>query len=280
MNKIEIIGEIGLNANGSTDIAMQMIDIAVKNKLDYVKFQKRDINTCYTKEELDVPRESPWGKTNRQQKEGLEFGKVQYDTIDSYCKLVGMPWSASVWDIPSLEFICQYDVPFIKVPSALITDHVLLDCIKQKGKRVIMSVGMSMKDEVDSALNILGSTCDTIMHTTSSYPTPLKELNLWKIRTLQEEYGSDYMIGYSNHFKSPMAVIFAAALGVNVVEFHYTLDRSMYGSDQSASLENRAIEMIVDYLKDCPDAMGDGNWNVMPSETSVMKKLRRWSTLL
>lgn len=279
MRNIEIVGELGINANGDINIAKEMIDLAVKNELNYVKFQKRDILSCYTKEELDKPRESPWGNTTYDQKMGLEFGKEEYDEIDEYCKIKKIPWFASPWDTVSVDFICQYDVPYIKIPSALITDLELLDYIDSKNIRTILSVGMSTKEEVETALDVLGATCDTIMHTTSSYPTPVNELNLLKIQTLRDEYGSDYKIGYSNHFKSPMACIFAAALGIDMLEYHFTLDRSMYGSDQSASLEEPGMRLISDWVNDIPDALGNGAWVVQSSEIPVMNKLRRWTKL-
>lgn len=280
MDKIKVVGEIGINHNGNMSIVKDMIKLAVKNGLDCVKFQKRDVEICYSKEDLDKPRESPWGTTNREQKMGLELTKENYDWIDAFCKKQNIQWTASVWDIPSVDFICQYQVPFIKVPSALITDFKLLDYIDQKGIETVMSVGMSTKEEVDDALEILGSTCTTIMHTTSSYPTPLAELNLSKIITLRNEYGEDYKIGYSNHFKSPMAIMFAGALGIDMLEYHYTLDRASYGSDQAASLESKAMEMINDWLIDLPLAMGDGEWKIQESEKAVMQKLRRYSPLV
>ncbi len=281
MNKIEIVGEVGINHNGDMSIAKQMIDLAVKNELDYVKFQKRDVLLCYTKEELDKPRESPWGKTTYEQKMGLEFNLDEYKEIDTYCKSKNIKWFASPWDLKSVDFLVNNfpDIPYIKIASAMVTDLELLDYIDSKNIRTILSVGMSTKEEVETALDVLGMTCDTIMHTTSSYPTPLEELNLLKIQTLRDEYGKDYKIGYSNHFKSPMACIFAATLGIDMLEYHFTLDRSMYGSDQPASLEEPAMRLISDWINDIPNALGNGTWIVQSSEIPVMKKLRRWTKL-
>jgi len=277
MNKIEIICEIGINANGDIEIAKKLIDIAVSNNIDYVKFQKRDIETCYSKEELDKPRESPWGTTTREQKQGLEFSQDDYDEIDWYCNKNNIKWFTSVWDIPSVDFMCDYCIPYIKIPSAMITHKELLKYISEKNFPVIMSTGMSTKKEVDVALNILGKKVEILLHTTSIYPAKLNEINLKKIVTLKKEYGKKYKIGYSNHSPSVMAVMIAAGLGAEVIEFHITLDRSMYGTDQSAAIEKRGVEMISDWLKDFPEAMGDGKWKIFDKELEVMKKLRKYS---
>ena len=277
MVKTRLVAEIGINGNGDIQLTKELIQMAKDVRFDYVKFQKRHIPDCYTEEELNKPRESPWGTTTREQKYGIEYTKEGYDEIDAYCKSLSIPWFASPWDEPSVDFICQYDIPYIKIPSAYVTHLQLLRHIKSKNKPTILSVGMSTKNEVDEALAVLGDSCQVIMHTTSSYPTPLNELNLNKIRTLRYEYGDRYEIGYSNHSESVMAVIYAAALGATWIEAHITKGRHLYGSDQAASIERRGLEVIQDWTQDIPVAFGDGDWKVMDSEIPVMKKLRKWS---
>jgi len=276
---IDIVAELGINCNGSVEIAKNLIDLCIDNKIKLIKFQKRDIPSCYSEEVLNTPRESPWGTTTREQKYGLEFTQEDYNEIDCYCKINRIKWFASAWDEKSVDFICQYDIPYIKVPSALITHLQLLDHIKTKNIPVIISTGMSTKEEVDIALDVLGNSCTTILHTTSIYPASVMELNLQKIITLKEEYGKKYKIGYSNHSPSVMAIIFAAVLGVEMIEFHITPDRSIYGTDQSAAIEKRGIETIMDWITDLPIALGDGKWKIYDKEIEVMKKLRKKSNL-
>ena len=276
---IDLVAEIGINANGSVEIAKKLIDIAVHNGVKYVKFQKRDIPSCYSEGVLNTERESPWGTTTREQKYGLEFSEEDYHEIDCYCKINNIQWFASAWDIKSVDFLCEYNIPYIKVPSALITDLQLLEHIKSKNIPVIISTGMSTLKEVHVALEVLDDACTTILHTTSIYPATVVELNLQKIQTLRDCYGYRYKIGYSNHSPSVMAIIFAAVLGAEMIEFHVTLDRSMYGTDQSAAIERRGVETITDWITDLPFALGDGQWKIFDKEKDVMNKLRRFTTL-
>ena len=277
MEDIVIIAEIGINHSGNVDLAKEMIGVAIDYGVDYVKFQKRDVLSCYTSKELSVPRESPWGTTTLKQKLGLEFGEKEYDNINEYCKSFDIPWFASVWDKISVDFITKYNVPYIKIPSAHVTNHELLEYVKLKNIPVIMSVGMSTKEEVDKALKTLGDVCMVIMHTTSSYPTPLAHMNLMKIKTLKDEYGDKYRIGFSNHHPGTYFLTVAPLLGADFLEFHITLDRASYGTDQAASIEPGGVRIIINHVRDLKTALGTGEWTIFESELPVMKKLRKWS---
>ena len=272
---IEIVSDIGICHDGSVDTAMNLVKMCYEAGVDYVKFQKRDIDSVYSKEELDSRRESKWGTTFREQKEGLEFDREDYVEIDDFCRCLGIPWFASPWDKKSVKFLTEFDAPYIKVPSALITWNDYLECVKDTGIPVIMSTGMSTKKEVDRALSILGDSVYCIMHTTSSYPTPIEDLNIRKIQTLKSLYGKKAKIGYSNHFPSIMAVIFAASLGIDMIEFHVTHNRAAVGSDHSSAMEKRNIETIVEWCRALPLVMGSGKWHLYDSEIPVMKKLRK-----
>lgn len=272
---IAIVGEVGINANGSVDLAKKIIDVAVREELTYVKFQKREIPLVYTKEELDTYRESPWGTTNREQKYGLEFTREDYEEIDCYCKKKGIGWFASPWDYVSVAFLKSFDVPYMKVPSPLITDYDYLNVIKATNIPVIISTGMSTKEEFDKALDVLGSNVEYILACTSTYPTPTDEINFNFIRTLKYEYGDKYKIGYSNHHPGILYCTIAAVLGCEMIEFHMTLDRALYGSDQASSIEQAGVHKIVDYIRDMEIARGDGEWHVFPGEEKIKKKLRK-----
>ena len=279
MNNVLLVGEIGLNGNGDLEITKKLINICHAFGVDYVKFQKRTLDKCYTQEELNKPRESPWGTTTREQKQGLEYSKEEYNEIDKYCKMVGIKWFASVWDIESVNFIESYDVPFIKIPSALISHIELLNSVRRSGIPVIISTGMSEWVEIETAISILGDNLKYVLHTTSSYPTPVDEMNLNKITTLKDSapISGSYKIGFSNHHQGTFFCTVAAVLGAEMIEFHVTLDRAMYGSDQAASIEPNGIRLIVDHIRDLDVAMGDGYWKrkIEPSEIPVIKKLKR-----
>lgn len=275
MNKVVTVGEIGINANGNINLAKKLINLCSTFGIDYVKFQKRTINNCYSKDDLDKYRESPWGTTNREQKEGLEFSKEDYDEIDNYCKLLNIKWFVSVWDLPSIDFIKQYDLPFIKIPSALMSHNELLKEVKKTNIPVIISTGMCEKEEIDNVINILGNNIKYILHTTSSYPTPENEMNLSKIVTLKNEYGEKFKIGFSNHHQGTYFCTVAPLLGAEMIEFHITLDRSMYGSDQAASIEPNGIRIIKDHINSLTNAIGDGEWRIEKSEVDIAKKLKR-----
>jgi N-acetylneuraminate synthase len=272
--KCIIVAEIGINHNGDVELAKQMIDAAAVAGVDSVKFQKRTISAVYTPEELDRFRESPWGKTNRAQKEGLEFGQDEYDEIDRHCAARGIRWFASPWDVKSVEFLQRYDLPYTKIASASITDFDLLGAIKDTGRPVILSTGMSTRQEVRKAVEYLGNRVKYILACTSTYPTKNEEVNLGFLRTLQEEYPT-INTGFSNHHPG---ILFAAAstvLGAEMVEFHMTLDRASYGSDQAASIEIPGVLKLVKYIRGLEQALGTGEWTVFDSEEMIKAKLRR-----
>ena len=269
----KLVAEIGINANGDISIAKKLIDLAAMAGCSFVKFQKRTVSVVYTKEELDAPRISPWGITNREQKMGLEFSMEGYEEINTYCK-DRIPWFASPWDVASVSAITDFDIPYIKIPSALITNMDLLHECKNHNQPVILSVGMSTKEEVDKAVNFLGGQVEYILACTSTYPTPIREVNLNFIKVLKDEYPR-HRIGFSNHHPGIVLMVVAAAFGAEMMEFHVTLDRSSYGSDQAASIEPTGVLKICKYVYDLELAMGDGKWTVFDSEEEIKKKLRR-----
>ena len=251
-----VIAEIGINHNGSRDITQELIDAAVDAGCDAVKFQKRTIEDVYTKEDLDRDRDSPWGTTNRQQKEGLEFGKEEYDFIASYCKEVGIEWFASAWDLESQKFLNQYDCKYNKVASALLTYRELLEEIASQKKHTFISTGMSTLEQIDKAVKIFEDAgCSyELMHCNSTYPMPVEDANLKVMHTLQKRYGCN--VGYSGHESGIIISCAAVAIGASSLERHITLDRSMYGSDQSASLEIGGLKRMMEYVRDIAVAMG------------------------
>ena len=272
-----IIAEIGINHNGSIEIAKKMIDVAKTMGCDAVKFQKRTIDIVYTKEELDIPRESIFGNTNRQLKEGLEFDYEAYCEIDKYCKEKDIIWFASCWDEASVDFIEQFNVPCYKIASASLTDDNLLKYIKSKNKPILLSTGMSSLFQIDHAIRILGEDNLVLYHTTSTYPTDLNEINLNVIKKLKERYSCP--IGYSGHERGVMPSVLAVAYGAVSVERHITLDRTMFGSDQVASLEPQGLYRLVRDIRQVPVVSGDGVKKVYNSELPIIKKLRRKVTV-
>ena len=272
-----IIAEIGINHNGSIEIAKKMIDVAKTMGCDAVKFQKRTIDIVYTKEELDIPRESIFGNTNRQLKEGLEFDYEAYCEIDKYCKEKDIIWFASCWDEASVDFIEQFNVPCYKIASASLTDDNLLKYIKSKNKPILLSTGMSSLFQIDHAIRILGEDNLVLYHTTSTYPTDLNEINLNVIKELKERYSCP--IGYSGHERGVMPSVLAVAYGAVSVERHITLDRTMFGSDQVASLEPQGLYRLVRDIRQVPVVSGDGVKKVYNSELNKKKKLRRKVTV-
>jgi len=270
-----IIAEIGINHNGSVDIAKQLIFLAKTAGCDAVKFQKRTIDKVYSKEVLDSPRESPWGETTREQKLGLEFNKDEYDEIDEYCKQNKIEWFASAWDIDSQLFLRQYDLHHNKVASALLTNKELLKIIAEEKKHTFISTGMSSMDQIKEAVKIFrDNNCPfELMHTNSSYPMKIEEANLRCITALKNEFNCD--VGYSGHETASYLVCLAAAvLGATTFERHITLDRSMYGSDHPASLEFDGLRRMVRDLRQVENVLGDGVKRIWDSEIPVMKKLR------
>ena len=279
MSKVFIIAEIGINHNGDLDIAKKLIDGASKAGCDAVKFQKRTIDAVYSKEELDKPRESPYGTTNREQKNGLEFTKADYDEIDKYCEEKGIQWSASAWDIESQIFLRQYDLSFNKVASAMLTDRKLLETIADEGKHTFISTGMSTLDQIHKAIAVFEeASCPyELMHCNSTYPMPVDQANLNVIGTFQNLFGCK--VGYSGHEAGIIVSVAAAALGATSVERHITLDRAMYGSDQSASLELVGLRKMVKYIRDVELALGSDQKVVTDKEKEIAKKLRKVNTL-
>jgi len=270
---VEVVCEIGINANGDLAIAKKLIDVAASAGCNFVKFQKRTIDLVYSKEELDKPRESPWGTTTREQKLGLEF-EDEYLDIDEYCK-GKIKWFASPWDVEAAHFLSVFETPFIKIPSALITNHELLKSCRMFSQKIILSTGMSTLEDVDEAIDILGEGCIyCIMHCTSTYPTSPQEINARCIKTLKERYPWA-KIGFSNHYPGLMAMVLAAAYGAEMLEFHITLDRTFPGSDQAASIEPQGVFKLMEYLKLIEWMNGDGIKTVYKSELPILAKLRR-----
>ena len=273
---IFIIAEIGINHNGSLDIAKKLIDMAVDTGCDAVKFQKRTIDIVYTKDVLDTPRESPWGTTTREQKMGLEFGVEEYKEIDRYCKEKNIEWFASAWDVESQKFLRQFKCKYNKIASALLTHIPLLEEVASEKLHTFISTGMATYSDIDKAVEIFKKhNCPfTLMHTVSVYPCPEEDLNLNMIHTLKQKYNCP--VGYSGHETSPVPSIAAAAMGITALERHVTLDRTMYGSDQSASLEKRGLEILVTGVRSVEKSLGSGKKEFGEAEQKVASKLRYW----
>lgn len=268
-----VIAEIGINHNGSIELAKQMIDIAVTTGCDAVKFQKRTVDIVYTKEELAKERKSVFGNTNGDLKRGLEFNKEQYQEIDAYCRRKGIIWFASCWDEQAVDFIDTFDPPCYKIASASLTDDKLLKYTKSKGKPILMSTGMSTMNEIRHAVSIVGEDNLVLFHCTSTYPTDANEANLKVIETLKKEFSCP--IGYSGHERGLTPSILAVAVGANAVERHITVDRTNWGSDQAASLEMAGLYHMVRDIRQVPLLMGDGIKVVYKSELPIIEKLRR-----
>lgn len=272
--KTFIIAEIGINHNGDISLAKKLIDTAVVAGCDAVKFQKRTVDKVYTKEYLDGPRKSPWGETQRAQKEGLEFGKREYDEIDRYCKEKGIQWYASAWDVDSQKFLQQYDCQYNKVASAMLTKDELLEEIAKEKKYTFIATGMSNYDEIDHAVAIFKKyDCPyELMHCNSTYPMPMEDANLNLIHILADKY--DCKVGYSGHEEGTLVSTCAVAAGATSIERHITLDRNMYGSDQKASIEPYELCRLVKNIRDTEKIMGNGEKVLTAAEEEVRKKLR------
>jgi N-acetylneuraminate synthase len=271
---IFIIAEIGINHNGDMSICEELIDVAARAGCDAVKLQKRDLDKVYTQELLDSPRESPWGTTQRDQKRGLEFSKEEYQEIDTYCKSKKIEWFASAWDTNSQEFLRQFDCKFNKVASAMIVDEDLLKSVAEEKKHTFISTGMTNFEDIQKAIDIFKSAgCSfELMHTVSTYPMKVEDANLNVIKTLREEFKCN--VGYSGH-ETGLAVSYgAAALDISSLERHITMDKSMYGSDQSASLEPGNLRSLVRGVRAIESAMGDGQKRILDAEVPIAKKLR------
>lgn len=269
-----ITAEIGINHNGDLNIAKQLIDWAYLSGCDAVKFQKRTVDKVYTKEYLDSYRESPWGTTQRAQKEGLEFGKEEYDAIDAYCREKNIEWYASAWDVESQIFLRQYDLKHNKIASAMLTDMEFLQAVAEKKKHTFIATGMSTYEEIDAAVEVFEKNrCPyELLHCNSTYPMKNEDANLMMIPALRERYGVD--VGYSGHETGRIVSLSAAALGATSLERHITLDRAMYGSDQAASLEADDFQRLVKDIRVIEKALGDGRKVLTEAEAAVRKKLR------
>jgi len=269
------IGEIGINHNGDLNLAKKLMDAVSACNWDCAKFQKRNPEICVPEHQKSMPKETPWGSMSYlEYKEKIEFGKGEYNALSYYANQKPIDWTASVWDIDSLEFIMQYDVPFIKIPSALITNIDLLAEAGKTNKPIIISTGMSTLQEVDVAVNTLikSGTKPIIMHTNSSYPAPKEELNLAIIPMFKKRY--DCVIGYSGHEEDLEPTVIAAVLGAKVIERHITLSHDMWGTDQKASLEVVAMDMLYKRIKDIDLIIGSNKKIVTEREMKVRRKLR------
>ena len=271
---IFIIAEIGINHNGSVDTCKALIDVAKESGCDAVKLQKRDIDQVYEREFLNQPRESPWGTTQRHQKEGLEFTFDDYTEINDYCKSKGIEWFASAWDINSQRFLQKFNLRFNKIASAMIVSNDLLEEVAKEGKHTFISTGMSTMEDIKKAVGVFRNrNCSfELMHAVSTYPMRAEHANLNVIKTLKKTFNCN--VGYSDH-EAGLAVSYAAsALNISSLEKHITLDRSMYGSDQSASVEPAGLKQLVGGIRKIEKAMGDGKKIIINDEIPISKKLR------
>jgi N-acetylneuraminate synthase len=268
-----VVAEIGINHNGNLNVAKQLIDAAVAAGCDAVKFQKRTVEAVYSPEDLDRPRESPFGTTNRALKLGLEFGRPEYEEIDGYCRQKGTFWFASCWDEGSVEFMEAFEPPCYKLASACVTHDDLLRRHRATGRPLIVSTGMSTMDQIRHAVELVGGSPLVLLHTTSTYPSRVEDLNLLVIETLRREFGCP--VGYSGHEVGLQTSVAAVALGACVVERHLTLDRAMWGSDQAASVEPQGFARLVRDIRTVEAAVGDGVKRLLEGEIPTMQKLRR-----
>lgn len=270
---IKIVGEIGINHNGDLDIAKKLIDGAKEAGADAVKFQKRDINLVYESSMLDSPRESPWGTTQREQKEGLEFNNEAYEEIQNHCAENQIDWFASAWDVNSQKFLRDFDCKFNKVASAMLTHMELLELIAEEKKHTFISTGMHTLEEIRKVVDLFkGKECPfELMHTCSTYPMEVRNANLRSIPFLRETFECN--VGYSGHETGLAVSVAAAALGISSLERHITLDRAMYGSDQSASVELSGLKRLISYIRVVEEALGNEEKIVIDEELEIRKKL-------
>ena len=275
MKKPYLIAEIGINHNGDIKIAKELIDISKKANFDAVKFQKRDVELVYSNEILDTPRESPWGKTTREQKIGLEFNEKEYDEINEYCAKINMDWFASAWDLKSLNFLKKYKLRFNKIASAMIVDENFLNEVASEGKHTFISTGMSSIENIDNAVKIFKEKkCSfELMHCVSTYPMKPEDANLSTINELRDRYDCD--VGYSGHENGVIVSIAALQFGITSLERHITLDRTMYGSDQAASLEPQGLQNLAESISKYIVAIGKPSLGkILEEEVPIAKKLR------
>lgn len=270
-----LIAEIGINHNGDLQTAKRLVDAVSACGWNCAKFQKRDIDVCIPEAQKKVPRDTPWGRMSYYEyKKRLEFGKKEYDYLDKYCGEKPLNWTASVWDLNSLRFLLDYDVPFIKIPSALLTDLELVAEAAKSKKPLIVSTGMSSLEEIDAVVETLSRhTSDfALMHSNSSYPAPQAELNLLCIPSLKKRYGC--VVGYSGHEQNVEPTVYACVLGARIIERHITLSHTMWGSDHAASLEVHAMDLLRKRICDIDAVLGDGKKRVTEGEKKVKVKLR------
>nr|WP_075488261.1 N-acetylneuraminate synthase family protein [Prochlorococcus marinus] len=272
-----IIAEIGINHNGDLEIAKELISQAKSAGCDAVKFQKRTIEIVYSEDILNQKRESPWGNTQREQKEGLEFSIKEFDIIDQFCKDLQIDWFASSWDIESQKLMQKYNFPHNKIASAMATNHEFLRFVANEKRHTFISTGMMDLNMIDVAVNIFKnySCAFTLLHTVSTYPALEEDLNLNCIKTLQARY--KVPVGYSGHETSVTPSFIAATLGATAIERHITLNRAMYGSDQAASLEYPGLVQLVNMIRKLPKCLGDGEVKFLEKEIPIAKKLRYWN---
>ncbi|MCI0803099.1 MAG: N-acetylneuraminate synthase family protein [Chloroflexi bacterium] len=271
---VYIVGEIGINHNGDIEIVKKLVDVAAETGLNAVKFQKRTPELCVPRDQWDIERDTPWGVMKYiDYRHKVEFNQSEYQEISDYCAAKGVDWFASPWDEEAVDFLEGFDVPCYKIASASVTDIPLLEKIRSTGRPVIMSSGMSTMDEIRAGVDALGRENLLICHSTSAYPCDPTELNLRMIGTLAEEFGVP--IGYSGHETGLSTTVAATVLGACLVERHITLDRAMWGSDQSASVEPQGVARLVRDIRVVESALGDGVKKVYDSELGVMQKLRR-----
>tara|TARA_B110000483_G_scaffold171935_2_gene203511 strand:+ start:898 stop:1740 length:843 start_codon:yes stop_codon:yes gene_type:complete len=275
MKKPYLIAEIGINHNGDINIAKRLIKNAKDCGFNSVKFQKRTINIVYDKKTLDTPRESQWGKTTREQKLGLEFEKPEYDEIDNYCKELNIDWFASAWDIQSLDFLDNYDLKYHKIASAMIVDHKFLNAVAKRNKHTFISTGMSTKEDIDNAVRIFKEhNCSfELMHCVSTYPMLTEDANLITINQLKKEYNCN--VGYSGHENGVVVSLSAVMFDITSLERHITLDRTMYGSDQAASLELSGMQNLTKSIDKILLSVGEPSLGkIIDDELPIAKKLR------
>ena len=275
MKPTYIIAEIGINHNGSLETAKKLIDVAAVAGCDAVKFQKRNPDVCVPEHQKSVMRDTPWGEmTYLDYKYKVEFEKREYDIIDQYCRDKSIAWSASPWDLDSLNFLMGYDIPFIKIPSAMITNEELMKASAATGKKIIFSTGMSTLEEIDQAVQWMNETNTpfSLLHCNSTYPAPLEDLNLSCIPVLKEKYQCE--VGYSGHEFRLGTTVAAVYLGASILERHITLDRTMWGSDHLASVEPQGLIKLVRGVRELESAYGDGRKRVTEGELPIRKKLR------
>lgn len=268
-----VVGEIGINHNGDLSIAKQLIDVAVAAGCDAVKFQKRTPELCVPDEQKQLSRETPWGvMTYLEYRHRVEFGPAEYDEIDRYVRERGIRWTASPWDLRSVDFLAEYELPFVKVSSAHLTNDTLLHAVRKLGVPVVLSTGMSTMDEIRHAVSVLGQEDLVVLHCTSTYPAAPEEINLRAMDALREEFSCP--VGYSGHEVGLQVTLAAVALGAVMVERHITLDRAMWGSDHAASVEPWGLMRLVRDIRVIEAAMGDGEKRVYESELPLREKLR------